>query len=129
MLTDFSDLLGKTLVKITVDNLETWMDNELGTVLKFETIDGDVYEMYHYQSCCESVWLEDTAGDLDDLLHQPILQAEKVTEDLPSSYGIKGYTFYKLATIKGSVTLRWCGESNGYYSIDVSFSKLERTTP
>lgn len=79
--------------------------------------------MFHGQDCCEEVWLEDIIGDLDDLVGSPILKAEKRTdENLPpveNSDFSYTWTFYEFATIKGSVTLRWFGTSNGYYSEDV----------
>jgi hypothetical protein len=72
----------------------------------------------------------DIAGDLNDLIGTPLLMAEEITNEQdvnPEGVTIPEYqysftwTFYKLATIKGSVTLSWYGESNGYYNESVSF--------
>lgn len=91
------------------------------------TDDGYTFEMFHSDNCCESVTIEDIAGDLNDLVGSPILMAEEETNSCEHPKGIiPGYppesftwTFYKLATIKGAVTIRWYGSSNGYYSEDV----------
>ncbi len=120
MIAHISDLLGKTLTNIELVNNEE---------IIFTTEDGTQYRMYHLRDCCESVYLQDIEGDLDDLIGNPILQAEESTNS-ENTFGMIPdpdsftWTFYRLATIKGYVTLRWLGESNGYYSESVDFLKL-----
>lgn len=81
----------------------------------------------HYQDCCEKVYIEDICGDLNDLIGTPIVEAYETSSNTRSPT----YTFYHFLTNKGSVTVRWCGESNGYYSEKVDFSivKEENNLP
>lgn len=109
----FEDLIGKTLTAI----------NKTDERIEFETDQNETFAMFHNQDCCESVSVEDIAGDLNDLLNGPILYAAE------SSYSSEHnesstWTFYNIATIKGHVTIRWYGNSNGYYSESVDFVKL-----
>lgn len=118
---NISELVGKTLSRVELSG-----DRE---TLEFETVDGDKYQLYHDQDCCESVWLEDVNGDFEDLVGSPILVAEEVSNtehDNPLNKYDESYTwtYYKLHTIKGGVHLRWYGVSNGYYSERVDFRKL-----
>lgn len=120
---EFSVLLGKTL---------TAVEGKVGgDVIRFTASDGSQYELFHEQDCCEHVYVQDIVGDLVDLVGAPILQAEEVSnqDDPPGYQGSEWrdsytWTFYKLATIKGYVTIRFLGESNGYYSESVSFEQV-----
>ncbi|HCF4357204.1 TPA: hypothetical protein NIE44_006350, partial [Pseudomonas aeruginosa] len=112
-----SDLLGKTIKQIT--GLEAGSDS-----VDFECEDGSLFRMYHQQDCCESVSIDDIEGDASDLVGQPLVVAEDVSsEDFQAPPGdyVESYTwtFYRLATAKGFVVIRWLGESNGYYSESV----------
>lgn len=115
----FEDLNGRTIKAIEVERTTD-------DYIKFAMDNGDVFRMDHHQECCEHVYIEDICGDLEDLIDTPILVAEERSEeeDDEDNYGIQGWTFYELRTIKGSVTIRWNGSSNGYYSIGVGFVKL-----
>ena len=122
---EFEDLRGKILEEI------------IGGVgvdeMYFITQDGEKYKMYHSQDWCEKVDVVDIAGDLKDIINSPILLAEEVVHEndnpedvqIPEFQDSFTWTFYKLSTIKGSVTIRWYGESNGYYSESVEFEKIE----
>ena len=121
---NFAELVGKTMTSVrNVDDEE----------IVFTTDTGNTYKLYHSQDCCESVRVESITGDLDDLIGVPILSAEEAcNNDDPEGYKHEGsyraesqtWTFYKLRTIKGSVDIRWYGESNGYYSESVDFAKV-----
>jgi hypothetical protein len=114
---EIEELLGKTLTSVEV--------GDEGITLT--TKDGEAYKMHHYQDCCESVYVEDVVGDINDLIGEPVLEAQVVTNfDNPKKEWSESHTwtFYKLGTRKGRVTIRWYGESNGYYSETVSFATL-----
>lgn len=117
---DIKDMLGRSFNSISVcpDKYD----------IIFEDDDG-IFTMYHEQDCCECVSVEDITGNLVDLLDSPILMAEESTsgysDDDRDESGT--WTFYKLATIKGYVDIRWLGESNGYYSESVQIKYEEKT--
>lgn len=119
---DFSELKGKVLKDIR--GLEVGRDT-----VTFVTEENEVYRMYHEQECCECVSIEDVCGDVEDLIGSEILMAEEVENfdlgKLSKWDDSHTWTFYKLATINGYVTIRWYGTSNGYYSEGVSFKKVE----
>lgn len=115
---EFNELQGKTIVEI--HGMEIGND-----VIFFVCDDGTIYKMYHEQNCCESVDINDICGEIDFLLNTPITLAEEVIEDGgEDDYGDSStWTFYNFGTVKGYLTIRWYGESNGYYSESVDFIK------
>ena len=117
------ELIGKTFTKI---------DNNGDEEIIFHTSDNVTYRMSHCQDCCESVMVEDICGNLDDLLNTPIMQAFEKTNSEENPPDVKmefqgsfTWTFYTLSTIKGTVTIRWYGESNGYYSESVDVEAIK----
>ena len=124
----------------------TQFDAMIGTVMKtikgevgdeemrFMSEDGRQFIFWYEHDCCANCQIEDICGDLSDLVGSPIVEAEEVTNYVPEGDPLaKRYyrpesftwTFYRFSTGKGTVTVRWLGESNGYYSETVSYRVLE----
>jgi len=116
--------LGKTFINVFKKSIDTIVFIENGGTKFIMTKD----------KWGERGSIDDIIGDLKDLIGSPILMAEEATDghlqpkELQSGGGFHivgegkvrwqdSYTwaFYKLATIKGYVTVRWYGYSNGFY--------------
>ena len=123
-----NELKGQIFTHIAVNNDKTEM------YMTAES--GSVYTFYHSQDCCEDVFIADITGDLIDLIGSPLLKAECIISDMSiddlnndaytkNNIGYKEgkWTFYKFATRKGYVDIRWCGMSNGWYSVEVDLKK------
>jgi hypothetical protein len=115
---NIADMVGKVFTSVTED----------GNTMVFENAT-DRYVFFHSQDCCESVGINDIVGDLSDLVGEPLLIADEVDGESPAdfeAYDSYSWTFYKFATRKGYVDVRWLGESNGYYSesVDLGYEKV-----
>ena len=120
-------LIGLTLKEVIVDD-----END---VITYTSECGQRFRMLHHNDCCETVYIEDVEGDINDLIGSPILVAETVQDEMQQAMNLiiplpekngqcEQWTFYRLATAKGWVVIRWYGDSNGYYSTDVSFERV-----
>lgn len=111
----FNGLAGLLLTSVT--GLEKDSDEVF-----FNTECGRQFKMYHEQDCCEYVTVDDVCGDVADIVGAKIINAEeresKASDSEVYEYGT--WTFYDIQTVKGSVNIKWLGESNGCYSESVS---------
>lgn len=103
-----------------------------GDRVYFIVSDTEKYALAHEQDCCEQVYIESVDGDLEDLIGAPLLMAEEAyrrPEEGELSEGQYDYSvtfsFYKFATINGYVTIRYTGESNGYYSEEAELYRVD----
>lgn len=114
-LVEMKDLLGLTLSEVKVDKEEIFLKTRCGRTFRF----------YHEQDCCECVSVEDVIGDTADLIGEPLLLSEKSCySGEAGDWESFTWTFYRLATRKGHVDIRWHGTSNGYYSESVSLAEV-----
>lgn len=134
--TKFSDLVGLTITAIDSGGDDDYsrptegppidrIPNVGAAEIRFHTKCGRIFSLFHAQDCCESVSVEEIIGDLSDLIDSPILVAtENEGDQIDEDYQTVQWTFYDLRTNKGTVTIRWYGSSNGYYSTSVGWCEI-----
>lgn len=117
-------VIGVTMKRVVRDR--TGFDDRI----LFEAESGQQWEMVYVPDCCANCNIDEIVGDLTDLVGVPIAMAEESTNSdrpradadvQPDSFT---WTFYKFATNKGYVTVRWYGASNGYYSETATFRRI-----
>jgi hypothetical protein len=130
----FSDLEGKKVVK--VEGLERGSEK-----VTFICDDGEKFSMEYFRDCCASCSVEDVCGDPADLIGTIVRAEDPSSLDefneekeaklqtggdyMPESYT---WTFFIVGTTKGTLTIRWYGSSNGYYSESPSFYRDDEET-
>src|SRR6478609_9342462 len=120
MIKEFKNMIGRTMINCVGYEVNS-------DIMSFVDGDGNRYSFSHSQDCCENVGIYDVIGDISDLIGSPMLGAEEISSPEPSDYHPSDsytWTFYRFWTAKGTVTVRWLGESNGYYSEGVDYVEL-----
>lgn len=94
--------------------------------------DGFLIKMYHKQDCCENVIIESVDSEINnnDIYTDcsTCFMTETAYSDTNNDDDSFTWTFYNVKTNKGYDTIRWYGESNGYYSESVDFEIIEAKT-
>lgn len=104
-------LIGATVVAVEGgvkgdDYLEVFFDN------------GWAYRQIHYLNCCERVEVEDINPSLETIVGGVLHSI--VREDETKLEGNNEWTFYKIHTSKGSVDIRWVGDTDSHYSTSIT---------
>jgi hypothetical protein len=116
-----NEMLGKTLRMVTQNGNQS---------IDFEAETGERWVMHYVPDCCAHAEIEDVVGDLQDLVGAPLLMAEESTNSTDPQKALycveDSYTwsYYRFATVKGYVTIRWYGSSNGYYAEAAQIDRL-----
>lgn len=121
----FATLTGKVIERVTLTD----------DSIEFETSDQEVYCLMHDQDCCEDVYIEDIiGGEIEDIAGYEIIEAYEATsrDKLPVDDGDESWTwtFFIIRTMDSSLTIRFYGSSNGYYSESASlYHVVKRAEP
>lgn len=119
---------GKPFATLEGLTIESVSGLEKGSERVVIVASGRRFTMFHYQDCCESVTVDSVIGEPDKLVGEVVLNAIEQTnrtDPIPKGEYLDSYTwtYYTIRTQSATVTIRWYGSSNGYYSESVDFEE------
>ena len=99
-----------------------------GREVYIRTNDG-TYKLYHEQDCCEYVRVVKVIGNVNELIGEVIFAEEDAGANEPDWHDeyideSRTWTKYVLKTENASLEFWFLGESNGYYSENISIKKI-----
>ena len=118
---NFFELKGqivKEIINLQEDNDEVFIRTNDGT-----------YKLYHQQDCCEHVRIYNVIGNVADIIGEVVFAEEDAGANDPDWYkedyhDSHTWTKYVLKTENASLEFWFLGESNGYYSENISIKKI-----
>lgn len=113
---EFSQLINKTFLSVERNGDNVSFISNKGEMYVLGAEDGPPNDV--------NVFIESITGDLNDLVGKKLVKAEESSNKDNSLNPQYTWTFYKFATSKGYVDIRFCGESNGYYCEKATLSDL-----
>ena len=118
---NFFELKGKIIKEIN--------GLKIGSDEVFIRTNDETYKIYHAQDCCEHVRIVKVIGNVDELIGEVVFAEEDAGANEPDWHDeyldeSRTWTKYVLKTANASLEFWFLGESNGYYSEDVSIKKI-----
>ena len=133
--TDFKEWMEDSTIKDAVFYGNSYdeqgeLQGSVSAVLFTNNID-EHYAMYHEQDCCETVEVDGIYGDLVGIKGNNVVSCDRMTFSGPNHTEKRGYyeesvtvSIYKIVYRGGEMTIKWYGESNGYYDESVGFRTM-----
>lgn len=110
-----------------IGEILTHIDTNGNDEIVLTTQSGRRIKIYHSQNCCETVCIEDTVGDFEQLLFKPLISIthEEECSNDQEYYESCTKTDITFKVNDATVISKWIGTSNGYYSESVHWEELK----
>ena len=110
-------------LKSLVGEVLSHVDESDGDLL-LTTQSGRQIRFYHDQECCESVYIEDQDGEWHELIGKVLTNVSESSDFSDDDLDCVQKTEFAFTADDTTVVSKWHGESNGYYSTDVSIREI-----